>query len=279
MLRAMSPRVTLVTGATDGIGKQTALMLARRGHYVIVHGRSLEKVQAVCDLLAREAPGVPVGACVADLALLDEVQDAARYLLEDNPVIDVVVNNAAVVQQTRSLTSQGWERTLMVNHLAPFALTHLLLPALRKSAQGRVVNVSSMAHRNGRIDLHDLHLARGAYEPYQAYANSKLANVLFTFELARRLKDTAITVNALHPGVIATKLLSDGLGFGGGGDVEKGARTSVMLADDPALAKVTGRYFENERESRVSDRAHDEALQRAFYEASAELVGVEPLPG
>ena len=269
----MSEPIALVTGATDGIGRATALALARRGYYVIVHGRSAERVDAACAEISRTVKGAFVGACVADLSLYDEVHDAAALLLADNPHIDVLVNNAGVFLPERGTNPQGHELTLAVNHLGHFLLTHLLLPRLLAAPQGRVVNVSSMMHAAGRIDLDDLHLARG-YSGRDAYASAKLANVLFTFELARRLEASPVTVNALHPGVIATKLLATGFGGLGGDSLAEGIRTTLHVATAPALATVTGRYFSREKEQRAAAVAYDTKLQRSFYERSAALVGV-----
>lgn len=274
----MSEPIALVTGATDGIGRATALALARQGYYVIVHGRSAQKVDVVCAELSRAARGAPVGACIADLLLYDEVHDAAQLLAADNPRIDLLVNNAGAFFPERAENPQGHEASLVVNHLSHFLLTHLLLPKLQAAPAARVVNVSSMAHAAGRIRLDDLHLARG-YTGRDAYANAKLANVLFTAELARRLgPGSSVTVNALHPGVIATKLLATGFGGLGGRPVEEGIETTMFVATDPSLAGVTGRYFSNRREARPSTAARDERMQRAFYEQSAALVGVAPLP-
>lgn len=268
-------RVHLVTGATDGIGRQTALELLRRGHRVWVHGRTLPKAERACDALVRESGTGEALPLAAELGSLSQVRAMAEVVLAKSGPLDVLLNNAGIFETTRKLSEDGFELTLAVNHFAPFLLTHLLLPKLRESAQGRIVNVSSIAHVRGSIDLADLGRER-RYDGYEAYAGSKLANVLFTCELARRLAGTRVTVNALHPGVISTKLLHKGFGPGGS-SVEKGARTSVKLAIDPAMAQVTGRYFVDERETPASRESQDRELQRALYDVSCQLTGVPGL--
>jgi NAD(P)-dependent dehydrogenase (short-subunit alcohol dehydrogenase family) len=269
-------RVVLVTGATDGIGRQTALELLGKGMFVLVHGRTEAKARSVCDALRKESGRERLAPVHADLSSMAEVRRLASDVLAHHERLDVLLNNAGIFAQERKLTAEGHELTFAVNHLAPFLLTHLLLPALRRSEGGRIVTVSSIAHNRGAIDFTDLRAER-YYHGYAAYAASKLANVLFAYEMARRLAGTKITSNALHPGVIGTKLLRTGFGMGGG-TVQQGAATSVRLATDPKLSSVTGKYFSDGREAPSSALSHDRALQRRLYEVSAELVGIEPLP-
>jgi retinol dehydrogenase-14 len=256
----------LVTGATDGLGRVVAHDLAERGLDVLVHGRSAERADAVARKIGA------AGVHLADFSVLDDV----RALAEALPRVDVLVNNAGVFMNERKLSSDGFELTFAVNHLAPFLLTHLLLPQLRHSEEPRIVNVSSVAHARGVIDWDDLDMERG-FGGYRAYAASKLMNVLFSFDLARRLREPFMAVNALHPGVIATKLLREGFGMSGG-TLESGSATSVRVATDPALARTTGKYFSDQREAAASKSAHDRAAQERLYELSARLTGVEPLP-
>lgn len=270
--------IVLVTGATDGIGRETARELVRRGATVLVHGRRAAKAKAIAAELAelagsRRRTPEPL---VADFASLDDVRRMAKELVERGDAVDVLLNNAGVYMNELQKTRDGFEMTFAVNHLAPFLLTHLLLPRLRESAAARIVNVSSMAHSSGRIDLDALGSTR-RFEPYAAYAASKLANVLFSVELARRV-GPKLPVNALHPGVVSTKLLTEGFGMRGGESLAEGAATSVRLALSPELANVTGRYFSHGKEAAMAAHARDRELARAFYEKSCELTGVRPLP-
>jgi NAD(P)-dependent dehydrogenase (short-subunit alcohol dehydrogenase family) len=271
----MPDPLILVTGATDGIGRQTALELLRRGARVVVHGRTSAKAAATCEALRKESASDRLEPAHGDLSSMAEVKGLAERLLARHDRLDVLINNAGVFLHERKVTADGHESTFAVNHLAPFLLTHLLLPALGKSDAARVVTVSSIAHNRGRIDFDDLGSAR-YYHGYTAYASSKLANVLFAYELARRLGGAPITSNALHPGVITTKLLRTGFGTGGG-SLEQGAATSVKLALDPKLARATGKYFADEREASSSALSHDRALQRRLYDVSAEITGVTTL--
>lgn len=266
--------VIVITGATDGIGKETARQLAGAGR-VLVHGRSREKASAACAELAQATGHDSFEPVVADLARRDEVKAMAETIAKKHPAIDVLINNAGVYMKERQLAPDGSEMTLAVNHLAPFALTHWLLPALTRAKQGRIINVASQVHTSGEIDFDDLDGER-QWSGYSAYANSKLMNVLFTNELARRLGKSMVTVNALHPGVIGTKLLRDGFGAGGA-PLKQGAETSVRLATDPELATVTGRYFANAREAQSSSESHDIELARRLYEVSCERTGVAAL--
>jgi len=263
----------LVTGATDGIGLQTAIELGRRGVEVIVHGRSDARIAAARDAVARATGRLPE-TVRADFGSFDAVRAMAADLAGRFDGIDVLVNNAGMYAHAQRRSPDGSDETLSVNHLAPFLLTHLLLPML---GRGRVVNVSSIAHRRGALRLDDLDLGKG-WSAYAAYAQSKLANVLFTVELARRIGGDGPTVNALHPGVIATKLLVQGMGAVGGEPVERGAATSVYVALSPDVAHTSGRYFDGSREAEMSPLARDAVLARALYEVSAHRCGIPGLP-
>jgi NAD(P)-dependent dehydrogenase (short-subunit alcohol dehydrogenase family) len=263
--------VHLVTGATDGIGRQSALELSSKGAHVLVHGRSEQRAVETVKSLGR-GDYEPVW---ADLSSLAEVRALAERVLAKHPVIDVLLNNAGVFMKERKLSVDGFELTMAVNHFSHFVLTHALLPALKAAKQGRVVHVSSMAHLRGALDLTDLSFERG-FEGYGAYAASKLANVLFSNELARRLRGTSVTSNALHPGVIKTKLLATGFGMGGA-PLQSGAVTSVYCATAPELADVSGEYFSDGRRSQASSEGRDAKLARDFYELSCKLTGVTPL--
>lgn len=252
--------LVLLTGATDGIGLATARELSRRGAKLLLHGRDPQKLERVSRELG--APGL-----LADLASLAEVRRLAEEARAHGPV-DVLLNNAGVFATRRELTVDGHERTFAVNHLAHFLLTTQLLDALADGA--RVVTVSSIAHTQGQIHWDDLDLARG-FSGYGAYAQSKLANVLFSNALAKRVAARGITSNALHPGVIDTRLLREGFGARGA-PVETGARTSVYAALDPSLAKVTGAYFKDAAIVAASPRATDPAAAERLWERSEALV-------
>ena len=264
-------KTILVTGSTDGIGREAARQLGERGHRVLVHGRTRDKAERAAAALRDEVGRDVFEAVAGDFARLDEVRALAADVAARG--LDVLVNNAGLYARERSLSADGVELTLAVNHFAPFALTHLLLPAMAKGA--RVVFVSSNVHRSvAALDLDDLARTQG-WSGYDAYADSKLMNVLTAFELARRLEPRGITVNAMHPGVIGTKLLRDGFGMrGGGADVDRGAAGEIKLATDPALDGVTGRYFDQTTEAHASAVAGDRALQQRLYQLSLEKTGV-----
>jgi NAD(P)-dependent dehydrogenase (short-subunit alcohol dehydrogenase family) len=266
--------VAVVTGASEGIGKQTAIDLLAKGFFVIVHGRSEARAAEAAKDISKAGKSDATDIAVADFSSMKQARAMGEAIAKKHPRVDVLVNNAGIFANTRTITEDGFELTLAVNHFAHFVLTHALLDALERSDQGRVVHVSSGVHGGGEIDLDDFTFATN-FSGHAAYATSKLMNVLFSNELARRLQNTRITSNALHPGVIATKLLRTGFG-GGGASLESGSKTSVFVATDPSLAKVTGKYFSNQRETPASARARDEKLARAFYEKSCEVTGTRP---
>jgi NAD(P)-dependent dehydrogenase (short-subunit alcohol dehydrogenase family) len=275
-MNAKTNGVMLVTGATDGIGFHTALALAQQGLQVLVHGRSEAKANDAVSRL-KQAGAEAVAPVWADLSSMRQVRALADQVHALAPALDGLVNNAGVFMTEASTTEDGFEATVGINHLAPFLLTHALLPSLSAARSSRVVNVSSVAHARGRVEVRDVPVPRH-FEGYAAYASSKLMNVLFTHELARRLsaKGLHVTVAALHPGVITTKLLQKGFGMGGA-TVQSGAQTSVFCATAKSLEGVTGRYFSDSREVSCAPHATDPALERALYEKSCELVGCAPI--
>lgn len=266
-------RVVLVTGSTDGIGKATALALARAGHRVIVHGRNRPRVDAALGHLRAEAPDAELEGVSFDLGTLASVRKGAAAVLEKVPVLDALVNNAGIFAAERVINGDGVEASFAVNHLGPFLLTELLAPALRAAGGGaRVINVSSVAHVRGRIHLDDLALA-SAWSGYAAYAQSKLAQVMHALTLAERNDPAQLAAYALHPGVIQTKLLRQGFGPVAGGSVDAGARTQVALAGG-TLAAASGTYFVEGTPTEPSIAARDAATRDALWARCAELAGL-----
>ncbi len=278
----MAGRTVLVTGATAGIGKATALGLATMGAHVAITGRDRGRTDAAAAEI-RAAGGGQVDALVADLSSQSEVRRLADEVLQSHARIDVLVNNAGGYWNTRHVTVDGLERTFALNHLAPFLLTNLLLDRLKQSAPARVVTVSSHAHAEGRIDFDDIQGER-SYSGARAYNQSKLANVLFTYELARKLQATSVTANALHPGVVSTSF-----GAEDPSGVQRwfvpfmrpfmktpaqGAATSIHLASAPDLERVTGCYFVNSKPKRSSKPSYDEATAARLWQVSSDLVGL-----
>ncbi len=279
----MKDRVVVITGATQGIGKVTALELARLGAEVTIVARSAERGQAVVDEIRAQTGNPRVELLVADLSLLVQVRRVAGELAARHPKIDVLINNAGAINMVRKITSEGFETTFVTNHLGYFLLTELLLPRLEAAGtperKARIVNVASNAHTRARLDMDDLQLEK-SYAGFHAYSNSKLMNLLFTFELARRLEGKNVVANCLHPGVVAT-------GFGKNDPgwfrfivklgkpflltPEKGARTSIYLASSPEVEGVSGKYFDRQKPARSTRISRDEALARRLWEKSVEL--------
>jgi NAD(P)-dependent dehydrogenase (short-subunit alcohol dehydrogenase family) len=278
----MRGKTCLVTGATSGIGAVTALELARLGATVLVAGRNAAKCRARVEAIRRET-GARVEEVVADLASQAQVRRMALEIAARFARLDVLVNNAGTYLFERTLTPEGLEKTFAVNYLSHFLLTNLLLDRLAASPSSRVVCVSSSAHLRGRIDFDNLQGERH-YDRLDAYARSKLAILMFTYELARRRKGARPTANALHPGIVATSLGSEN-GFLRGWlrvrvrnlvdrsmmTPEEGARTSIFLASSPEVEGVTGRYFDQGRDVPSSPASYDEAVARKLWEVSEEL--------
>jgi NAD(P)-dependent dehydrogenase (short-subunit alcohol dehydrogenase family) len=271
-MRTQQEKIVLVTGSTDGIGLQTALELAKKGARVLVHGRDLRRCKQAEELIHGAVPQAKLESYVADLSSQKQILSLAEMIRSNHSHLDVLINNAGTYMNDRCLTVDGLEMTFAVNHMAPFLLTRLLLPLLEAADGARVVTVSSIAHMRASIDLDNLQGER-YFDPYGAYALSKLGNVLFSFELARRVRDKNITSNCLHPGVITTKLLMKGFNSTGA-SVEEGAQTSVYLATSPKVGNVTGRYFVNCRVTEPSAQARDPELAREFWDVSEKLLRI-----
>jgi len=266
-------RVVLVTGSTDGIGRATARALAAAGAKVILHGRSKPKVDAAIAKLMEELPGAELEGVSFDLASQAGVRKGAEQILARVPALHVLVNNAGIFADERTLTDDGIELTFAVNHVGPFLLTELLAPRLEASATtvpSRVINVSSIAHTRGRIHLDDLTLA-AAWTGYAAYAQSKLANVMHALELAARRDPAKLVAYSLHPGVIGTKLLRQGFGPIQGSSVEAGARTSVRLAGGETVDDPSGTYFNEGTATPPAVAARDAAARKGLWDASLRL--------
>ena len=272
----------LVTGATSGIGKATAAGLAAKGARLAITGRDRERTERTAGEI-RAAYNATVDAFVADLSSQTEVRRLAEEVLQTYPLINVLVNNVGGYWNTRHVTADGLEHTFALNHLAPFLLTNLLLDRLMHSAPARVVTVASNAHSLGRIDFDDLQGER-SYSGERAYNQSKLANVLFTYELARRLQAGDVTANALHPGMVRTSFGAEDRGGAQRLFVPlmrlfmkapaRGAATSIYLASSPDIEQVTGLYFANGKPKRSSKSSYDQAVGARLWQVSAGLAGL-----
>ena len=276
----MNGKVCVITGANSGLGKITALELARLGARVVMVCRDRARGEAALAEIKKATGNDAIELMICDLSSQADVRRMASEFKATHERLDVLVNNAGVYLRKRATTVDGLEATFATNHLGYFLLTSLLLDLLKQSAPSRVVNVSSGAHASGHINFDDLQGER-AYSGVRAYCHSKLANILFTRELARRPAGTGVTANCLHPGAVATgifralpkplealiKLLTM--------SPEKGAQTSIYLASSPAVESVTGKYFVRCAEVRPSAEAQDDEAARRLWAESARLTGLQ----
>lgn len=274
----------LITGATNGIGFHASIELARRGARVVMVGRDAARTDAAVETVVARSGSRDVSSLVADFAVQADIRRLAALFRERHARLDVLVNNAGQVNKTRRVTVDGLEMTFAVNHLGYFLLTNLLRDLLVRSAPARVITVSSVAHRRGTLDFDDLGFARGGYSIMRAYGRSKLANILFATELARRLAGTGVTSNCLHPGSVNTRIWSGApLWFQPVIHLflkpffippEQGASYIVDLATRPELASVTGKYFEQGVLSDPAPLARDPEIARRLWDVSASLVAL-----
>ncbi len=279
----MSGKVCLVTGATSGIGRVTARELARMDATVVAVGRNRQKGEETVAEIKRRSANDKVEFLQADLSSQESIRDLARTFTDKYDQLQVLVSNAGGVFSKRETTVDGLEMTFALDHLAYFLLATLLLPVLERSAPARIINVSSGAQGTGKIDFDDLQGAK-RYSGWRAYSQAKLANVLFTYELARRLQGTGVTANCLHPGFVATGFAQNNSGalqaLIKAGQVfaispEKGAETSVFLASSPLVEGVSGKYFANKKEKKSAKQSYDESAARRLWDVSAQLTGTK----
>ena len=276
-------KFVLITGATEGVGKETAIQLAQKGFTIIMLVRNKAKAEQTKADITTRTSGAKVDYFIADLTSFKQVNAAAKLINEKYNRIDVLINNAGLMYPERKITEDGFELCFEVNHLSHFLLTHLLLDKLKASEQGRIINLSSEGHRMAKFDPGNFNAEKG-YGSVGQYAFTKLCNLYFTYSLAEKLKGTNITVNAVHPGVVRS-------GFGSDHDKgwlrpifaisrffmisnEQGAATSVYLASDPLLGKITGKYFKKSKETASSKLSHNEQNQQVLWNYSAAKCGV-----
>ncbi|MGB8214544.1 MAG: SDR family oxidoreductase [Anaerolineales bacterium] len=280
METTMNGKTVLVSGGTNGIGLVTARELARMGAQVTILSRNAEKCAAVAETIKTET-GHPVEFIAADLSTLAGIMQAAATFKQRHTHLHVLVNNAGALFNKRQLTSDGYEMTFALNHLNYFLLTNLLLDVLKASAPARIVNVSSNAHVRATLDLDNLQSERH-FSMMGAYGQSKLANILFTYELARRLEGTGVTANAVHPGFIATGFArNNGPIYNFGMKIiapfirkpEQGAQTSIYLASSPEVEGLSGKYFVDCKAVNSNPLSYDQALAEKLWQASLELTG------
>ena len=280
----MDGKIVIITGANSGIGKETARVLAERGATIIMISRNKERGEAALKELKEKTGSDKIELIIADLTEPDTIHDAVNKFKAKYDHLDVLINNAGLTLNEREITSIGYEKTFATNHLGHFQLTQLLLDILKQSKPSRIVNVSSGVHPMANFKFHDINQKKH-FRGYLAYANSKLANLWFTYELARKLEGTGVTVNALHPGFVRTN-------FGKRGrnwflksifkflrifaiSPEKGAKTSIYLASSPELEGITGKYFEKCKPVKSSDASYDLESQERLWQLSEHVFKTE----
>lgn len=282
----MAGKTVLITGATNGIGLVTARALTRMGATVVLVGRDGARANRLAEDLRREAPDCVVHALIADLSSQAQIRRLAGEVHARFKSLDVLVNNAGAVFARRHVSVDGAEMTLALNHLAPFLLTNLLLDMLKASPQGRVITVASVAHIGAHVPFDDMNHSHGWYNAFGVYGQTKLMNLMFTYELARRLAGTSLTANALHPGFVGSQF---GRNNGAWWNLmftvakpftltpEVGAQTSIYLASSPEVAPMSGKYFVRRTPSKSSADSYDQAAQQRLWTVSEHMTGLAPV--
>lgn len=268
-------KTCLVTGANSGIGKETAMGLSASGAKVVMVCRDKSRGEAARSDIVRRTGNPAVDLLLCDLSSLAEVRRLADEVLRSYDALHVLINNAGTISLTGGTTADGFEKTLAVNYFSPFLLTNLLLPLVRASNPSRIINVSSIGHFRGTADLEQI--SKGtAGAGMTAYANSKLALAIFTYELARRMQGTGVTVNCLHPGAVATRIWRTPAFLTRIFTVsaKSGAETTLFLATSPDVSTTTGKYFEKKKEKRSSAESYDEEKATLLWDATCRLVGL-----
>jgi NAD(P)-dependent dehydrogenase (short-subunit alcohol dehydrogenase family) len=280
----MERKTALITGATAGIGKVTAKKLAFKNYKIVIVGRNQEKTEECVAEIKRATSNPHIEYLLGDLSVMNDARRIGNEFNAKYEDLHLLINNAGGVYQTREETAEGFEKTMATNHLSHFIMTNILLEKIKKSAPGRIVNVSSMSHYQGRWNPDDINMQK-KYFVMWAYSNSKLYNVLFTKYLAEQLKDSKVTVNCLHPGVVKTKIGSKNTKWWGaaawnlltalkGISEDEGAKTSLYLASSPEVEGITGKYFDKCKEKEPSEIAKDPKAAEELWKMSLEMSGL-----
>lgn len=265
----MQGKTVLVTGSTDGIGKHTALELAKMGARVLIHGRNIERAKTAAIEISEQARA-EVDYVTGDFSSLAQVKQMAGDVLTKCPRLDVLINNAGTFANERRVTEDGFEWTWQINHLAPYLLTIFLMERLKNSAPSRIINLASMTHAYARLDYDNLQGEKD-YKGSRAYSLSKMGNVMATFSLAEKLEGSGVTVNCLHPGVVDTKLLRVSYNIPGV-STEDGSRTSVFLASSSAVEGITGKYFDDCKQANPSPVSLDKEERKKFMDITNQML-------
>ena len=275
----MKDKTIVISGITSGIGNFTARDLAARGARLVLIARNKERAQTVVEQIKKETGNNNIDLFIADLSVIKETRNIGRKISEKYPVIDILINCAGLIFPRRYESAEGIEMTFALNHLGYFVLTHSLLKNLKAAPAARIINVASEAQRSGKLNFEDLNLKEG-YSAFKAYSQSKLANIMFTYELARRLDDSRVTVNAVHPGVVKSRFGRDFQGIWRllfalfkpfMRNVEKGSETVIWLATSPEVEGISGKYFSDKKEIRSNNISYDEQAAKRLWEVSEEM--------